>query len=342
MIAKPCISFSLPQDCQLLVVIVNYQSAHLTIDCLQSLEPEVQSISNVRVVIVENNSGDDSVEKIQQAIQLKEWNDWATVLISEYNGGYAYGNNLAIRPALEDVNSPEFILLLNPDTRIFPGALQSLLSFMSTHPEVGIGGSSFVEADGSPFSLTFRFPSVFSQLDDGLRLGFVTRLLRRWVVARQMTNIPESTDWLPGASLIVRSKVFKDIGLMDEGYFLYFEETDFCLQARRAGWSCWYIPESKVMHIAGQSTGVTARNVQPRRLPDYWFNSRRRYFLKNHGFWYTLLVDTVWIVGFAIWRVRRVIQRKPDLDPPFMLQDFIRNSVFYKGSKIPDFTEQHS
>jgi GT2 family glycosyltransferase len=142
-------------------------------------------------------------------------------------------------------------------------------------------------------------------------------------------------DWLPGASLLIRREVFETIELMDEGYFLYYEETDFCLQAARYGWECWYVPSSHVMHLAGQSTGVTTPTDQPKRLPQYWFNSRRRYFVKNHGRLYAAIADTVWFLGFVSWRGRRLIQRKPDTDPPCLLQDFVRNSaVLNRG--IPD------
>jgi hypothetical protein len=120
---------------------------------------------------------------------------------------------------------------------------------------------------------------------------------------------------------------------MDEQYFLYFEETDFCLHARRAGWSCWYVPASRVMHIAGQSTGVTNRDGPPRRRPQYLFDSRRRYFVKNHGLGYAALADVAWSVGLASWRLRRRLQRKPDPDPPSLLADSVRNSVFLRRSK---------
>ena len=131
--------------------------------------------------------------------------------------------------------------------------------------------------------------------------------------------------------MMIRREVFESIGLMDEEYFLYYEETDFCLQAKRAGWSCWYVPDSRVMHIAGQSTGVTDRNAAPKRLPQYLFDSRRRYFVKNHGFVYAVCTDLVWSLGYTAWSIRRVIQRKPDTDPPYFLADYLRNNVLFKA-----------
>ncbi|MBD2022181.1 glycosyltransferase family 2 protein [Leptolyngbya sp. FACHB-36] len=321
----------LPENCPLLVVIVNYKTASLSINCLRSLQPEIQSLLGTRVVVVDNASGDDSVQRIEAAIAAEGWQNWAAVLPSNYNGGYAYGNNLAIRPALQSSTPPPYVLLLNPDTIVRPGAIRALVNFMEQHPDVGIAGSSFEEADGSDWSTAFRFPTILSELESGLRLGIVSKLLEKWAVVRRMTNQQCQVDWLPGASMMIRRSVFEAIGLMDEGYFLYYEETDFCLQAKRAGWSCWYVPESRVMHIAGQSTGVTVRNVKPKRQPQYVFDSRRRYFVKNYGLVYAALADAAFLAGFGLWRLRRVIQRKPDLDPPKMLQDSIQNSVFLRG-----------
>ena len=136
--------------------------------------------------------------------------------------------------------------------------------------------------------------------------------------------------------MIVRREVFEKIGLMDEAYFMYCEEMDFCLQANKAGWSCWYVPQSRVVHLVGQSSGVTDTKKPPKRLPQYWFDSRRRYFLKNYGLVYTALTDVSWASGFGVWRVRRVLQGKPDGDPPKLLTDFVMNSVFFKGGKIED------
>jgi len=117
---------------------------------------------------------------------------------------------------------------------------------------------------------------------------------------------------------------------MDEEYFLYYEETDFCLQAKRAGWSCWYVPESRVMHIAGQSTGVTVRDQRPKRLPEYLFVSRRRFFVKNYGWLYATVTDMIWLLGRLLWQTRQLIQRQPNNGPPHVLADFFRNSVFFK------------
>lgn len=327
-------SAQIQQHCptDLLVVILNYRTPDLTIDCLRSLVTEVESLPGTRVVVSDNASGDGSVEKISAAINTQGWSNWVSLMPLERNGGYAFGNNAVIRPALESAAPPTYFLLLNPDTIVRPGALKALVDFMDQHPQAGIAGSRLEYPDGTPQCSAFRFHTLLSELDAGLRLGVVSNLLAQWVVAPPIPETICQTDWVAGASMIVRRELFEQVGLLDEKYFMYYEEMDFCLQAKRAGWTCWYVPSSRVIHLVGQSSGVTDTKRPPKRRPQYWFDSRRRYFVKNYGWLYAALADALWIFGFSLWRLRRVIQRKPDSDPPKFLGDFIRNSVFLKGS----------
>ena len=320
----------------LLVVIVNYRTPSLTIDCLHSLVSEVRSLPGMRVAVADNASGDSSNEQIAAAIDTFGWSEWASFVPLERNGGFAFGNNALIRPALKSTNPPPYFLLLNPDTVVRPGALKALVDFMETHPDAGIAGSRLEDPDGTPQESAFRFHNLLTELDFGWRTGLLSKLLANWAAAPSISQEICQTDWVAGASMIVRREVFEKIGLMDEAYFMYCEEMDFCLQANKAGWSCWYVPESRVVHLVGQSSGITDTKKPPKRLPQYWFDSRRRYFIKNYGLVYTALTDVSWASGFAAWRVRRVLQGKPDGDPPKMLTDFVMNSVFFKGGKIED------
>jgi GT2 family glycosyltransferase len=315
---------------QLLVVIVNYRTPSLTIDCLRSLVDEVRSLSGICVVVADNASGDESVEQIALAIATEGWDSWASLMPLQRNGGFAFGNNAVIRPALNSPNAPPYFWLLNPDTIVRPGALQALVDFMAKHPRVGIAGSRLEDLDGTPQHSAFRFHTLLSELDSGLRLGIVSKLLLSWNIAPPVPEQNCQTDWVSGASMIIRREVFEAVGLLDEEYFMYYEEMDFCLQANKCGWSCWYVPESRVVHLVGQSSGVNAPNCLPKRRPQYWFDSRQRYFLKNYGWLYTAVADAFWASGFALWRLRRGIQGKPDLDPPKFLSDFLRNTVFLK------------
>src|SRR5205085_6489480 len=117
----------------------------------------------------------------------------------------------------------------------------------------------------------------------------------------------------------------------DETYFLYFEETDLCLRTKLAGWQIWYVPDSRVMHIRGQSTGVTVLDEKPKRLPRYWFESRRRYFAKNHGLAYAAAADLAFLAGNGIGNVKRRLRGLPRT--PNLLGDLIRQSVFWPENR---------
>lgn len=320
----------LGQAARALIVIVNYRTADLVLACLRSLVGEVAAHPGCSVTVVDNASGDGSVQTLRAAIEAHGWQGWVRVIASPVNGGFAAGNNVAIRAALTQTPPPDYVWLVNPDTVVRRGALTTLLAFMAQHPRAGIAGGSLEDEDGTPWPYAFRFPSLWSELDDGLRLGVVSRWLARHRVVRRMGDEAAPVDWISGANFMVRRALFDAIGLMDEGYFLYFEETDFCRQARRAGWVCWYVPQARVLHIAGQSTGITSKTQAPRRRPAYWFESRRRYWLRNHGRARALAADLIWMLAFALWRVRRWLQRKPDHDPPHLLRDFIRHSSLFK------------
>ncbi|MDB5349039.1 MAG: glycosyl transferase family 2 [Planctomycetota bacterium] len=313
-------------DTSTLIVIVNYRTSELTLDCLRSLEAEVAPARGVRVVVTDNGSGDGSVGRLIVGILRYGWSDWASVQPLPRNGGFAYGNNAAISRALESDEPPDFVILLNPDTVARPGSIRALIEFMSAHPEIGLAGSRLEDPDGTPQRSAFRFPSILSELDGGMRLGVVSRLLAGRVIAPPVPVEPCEVDWVAGASLIVRREVFEQIGLLDEGYFMYFEEVDFCRRARLAGRPCWYVPDSRVVHLVGQSSGVTDRKAVPRRRPAYWFEARRRYFLSHLGRARTVLADLAWSAGYASYLLRRRFRSTPEAEPPHLLRDFLRHN----------------
>ena len=225
-------------------------------------------------------------------------------------------------------------MLLNPDTVVRPGAIESLREFMEQHPEVGIAGSQLVDGDANQQPSGFRFPTILSELDGGLRLGLFSRLIAGRAVVPPLSTVASRVEWVSGASLMIRRAVFDSIGLLDEGYFLYFEEVDFAQRAAKAGWQCWIEPRSQVVHYQARATGLEGPRSTERPRPTYWFESRRRYFIKHHGRAYAMAADALWAAAYLSWRARRILQRKADPDPPNLLRDFIRHSVFVKGFGI--------
>lgn len=315
-----------PPPPQLLVIILNYRTPHHALECLTASAGETAALAGLRVVVVDNASADRSVELIQEYITRQGWGAWASVLALADNHGYARGNNTAIQQALAEPTPPEYILLLNPDTQPRPGSLAALVAFMDAHPTVGVVGSRLEDPDGTPQCSAFRFPTILSEFEAGARLSLLTRLLRRWVVWQPIPAQACPTDWVAGACMMIRRQVFHDVGLLDPGYFLYYEDVDWCRRAWRAGWPCWYAPTSRVIHLVGQSTGVTAARQTPRRLPDYWFEARRRYFIKNHGQFYAILADVAALLGHAVWQGQYRLRGKTDVAPPHFGRDLWRHA----------------
>jgi GT2 family glycosyltransferase len=317
-----------------LIVTVNYKTSILVTDLIASLTPDLTSLGHTHMVIVDNASGDDSVKTINDYINDKNL-DWVTVIASENNSGYAAGNNLAVNSVLEKNVVFERVWFLNPDTKVKAGAGAELIAAMNKN-DLQIVGSRLEDADGTLQCSHFNFPGILSELSSGLRLGVFDRLLKKHLVRTDPSSSPVQTDWLAGASFMVSNKYINKIGLIDDAYFLYFEELDFCLQGQRNNMPCWYIPSSKVYHAVGAATGISDHRKKAPRRPQYWFDSRRRFFLKNYGVLKLICCDLAFITGYAIWLLRSKISNKTALtkEPPRFLRDFIKNSFLLRGFSL--------
>jgi N-acetylglucosaminyl-diphospho-decaprenol L-rhamnosyltransferase len=318
-------------DLDVAVVIVSYKCAPLTIESIRSVLHERSTPGlSVRVVVVDNASGDFA--PIKEAVELNGWSSWVTVVAAPKNGGFAYGNNLGIQHA-SAARRPHYFYLLNPDAQIRPHAIESLVRFLEARRDVGIVGSSFENLDGSDWPIAFRFPSLPYEVMQGLQFSPVTHVLRRWVVAQEMNNAPQPVDWICGASMLIRPEVIATVGGFDENYFLYFEETDFCYRAKQAGISTWYLPESRVMHIGGQATKVTDLSDGLKRLPSYWFDSRRRYFCVTYGVAQAMAIDVFAVIAHSLGLLKRIAQGRTKDVVPYFIRDLIRHSVLRRRNR---------
>ena len=310
---------------RVLTSIVNYKTPDLTI---QSYRSALAQLDEGKVIIVDNDSGDGSYDKISNAVALDRVGDRVEVIAAERNGGFGYGNNLAIRRGLAADPTYEYFYLLNSDAFPEEGAIRRLVDFLEGHPEAGIAGSYIHGVDGTPHDTAFRFPTAVGELEGTLRLGVVSRLLKDYQVSMGFPDQVTQVDWLAGCSMMIRRPVLEEVGLFDETFFLYFEETDLCMRARRQGWLTYYVPQSSVAHVGSASTGIQDLD---RRTPRYWFESRQHYFRKNYGDRYLWAANAAWLVGQSLWSVRRRIQRKPKADAPQIMQDFVRHMVKPSG-----------
>ncbi|MCP4821058.1 MAG: glycosyltransferase family 2 protein [Shimia sp.] len=301
---------------RLLTVILNWRTPEMTLRAAQAAAREMDGL-NGRIVIVDNDSGDGSFETIKAGLADAEWaqQDRVEVIQSGHNGGFGAGNNVGIRHGA--IDGFDYVYILNSDAFPDASSIQLLLAHLTQTPDVGIAGSYIHGEDGAPHLTAFRFPSVWSELEGAARLGAISKRLKNHIVPLPIPEETTRVDWLAGASMMIRREVLEDIGLFDETFFLYFEETDLCLRANRAGWPTDYVRASEVTHIGSVSTGMKTWQ----RMPQYWFDSRLHYFRKNHGSAFPATLAHV--AGSLIWKLRRLVGRKPQRDPDWFLRDLI-------------------
>lgn len=308
----------------MLVSIVNFRTPELTLRCLASLERERALVPELRAVVVDNASGDGSLQQIQEGIEQGGYADWAQVIANPENSGYGSGNNLALSAELQRDTPADFFLILNPDTEILPGGIAKQIQFMQDHPEASLTGPRTESTPGLADPTAFRFPRYLNALSDGFRLGFLDRWCAKHRTAPPPREEAHQAEWVSGGCLLMRREVLETIGLFDEDFFLYFEEVDLCHRAADAGFRTWYVPEAVIMHFAGSSTGIVSGEGGAQRMPGWWFDSRRRYLRKYHGFLYVLACDAIFFKGRAFWQLRAWIKGKQAVDPPHFLWDFFR------------------
>ena len=286
------------------VIIVNYRTPALALECLRALGAQRAALRGGRAVVVDNRSDDGSVAALAAAIESEGWSDWVELLPMPRNGGFAYGNNAGLGRARELDPAFAVAILLNPDAVVDAGCVAALCAFIEAHPDVGIAGASISSPEGRLERSAHRWPSPLGELEGAAQLGPLSRALRAHAVSSELPHEAVRCDWVSGACFAIRREVLDAVGPLDEGYFLYFEEVDFCRRARLAGWACAYVPQARVVHHEGAATGI---RMGRRRRPAYWYASRRRFFVKAYGRRGLVASDVLWALGRASLVLRRAL-----------------------------------
>lgn len=247
------------------IVIVNWNTRDLLAQCLHAIYLHPLD-GSFEVFVVDNASTDGSIamvrDRFPQAVAVENSN----------NTGFAAGNNQAIAQS-----NGRYVLLLNPDTVVLPGALQALVTFMDESPAVGAAGSMLLNPDGTLQPSCNPAPTLSREL---WRLFHLDALypLALYHMEGWSADVPRPVDTVQGASLIVRREVIDLVGALDESYFMYSEEVDWCERIRQAGWQVYWVPQSKVVHFGGQSTRQVAE-VMFLQL----YRAKLQYFRKHYG-----------------------------------------------------------
>ena len=233
-----------PRGMLLSIVVVSWNTCDLLVQCLQSVYGTLEAWTiSCEVIVVDNASMDDSVQAVRRRFP-------GVVLIENpVNVGFARANNQAI-----ERSEGQYVLLLNPDTVVQPGAIQGLLHFMDTHPQAGAVAPKLVNPDASFQASWARFPTLLSEF------FLMTGLARVFVGPYAPSPRPQPqeaarfVDWVAGAALLVRQSAVDQVGALDERYFLYSEETEWCWRLWQGGWEVWYLPDVAIVHYGGAST----------------------------------------------------------------------------------------
>lgn len=318
---------------RILTVILNYRTAEMTLRSAHAALRAMQGVEG-EIIVVDNDSGDGSFERLHAAL---DGAGRIRVIQSGRNGGYGAGNNAGIRAGLSGSARPDYIFLLNSDAFPDPDAIAVMRDFLDAHPGAGMVGSHVRGDDGVAHVSCFRFPTILSEFERAARTGPITRLLRRHVVPIDPPAVPTQVDWLAGASLMIRTAVLDQVGLFDETFFLYFEETDLCRRADAAGWTRHYLPGAGVAHIGSVSTGMK----RWKRVPRYWFDSRWHYFSKHHGSVGAVAATLAHLAGGAIWGARRLAQRREAATAPHFFRDLVKH-MLCRLANAPSAPAAHS
>jgi N-acetylglucosaminyl-diphospho-decaprenol L-rhamnosyltransferase len=284
----------------LVVSIINYRTRDLTLACVQSVLADLGDIAG-HVVVVDNRSDDGSAEAIEGWIAAQDPPVPVSLVRSATNSGFSGGHNQGIS-ALQ----AEFYLVLNSDALVRPGFFRTLLDAARAAPQAGLFAPRIEYENGTQQISCFRFPSPASELIRGAASGPVTRALARYDMPLDMPPAPDQIGWASFACILLRNRMIDAIGLMDEGYFLYFEDTEYCWRARKAGWRILHVPEARAVHFRGGSAPVKALAQERKRLPAYYYASRTRFFHQAYGWAGLIAANALWNLGRGIAQMRRL------------------------------------
>ncbi len=269
------------------IVIVNWNTRALLAQCLRSAYDTTGDL-DFEVIVVDNGSADSSVEMVRRDFPQ------AQIIANSENAGFARANNQALT-----TSQGRYLLLLNSDAALLPGTLSHMVQFMDAQPATGIVGPQVLNPDGSFQSSYMDFPNLLSEL---LLMTKLSRIVYgRYFPSHspQQSQETRSVNWMQGACIMIRRETLDEIGGLDETFFMYSEEVDWCWRARQAGWAVYYLPEAKVLHWGGQSSSKAP--VKRRSLV---YKSKLLFLDKHYGpttallFKWALLVTSILKMGF--------------------------------------------
>lgn len=302
------------------VIIINWNTCDLLVDCLDSVAIELAHFpaGQVETLVIDNASSDESVAMVQTHFP------WVQLRQNSTNLGFAAANNQGIQAA-----QGRYLYLLNADTKVLPKALTTLVNFMEAHPKAGAVGSRYLNPDGSLQPSCYPAPTLAREL---WRLFHLDRFyaLGVYPIHGWSITLPRAVDIVQGASLLLRHRVVKQVGNFDTDYFMYTEEVDLCHRIRQAGWSIFFVPISSIIHYGGQSTRQAALSMFLQL-----YRSKVLYFRKHHGAPTATLYKRILLVATII---RLLLTPLAWLQKPAQRHYYLTLATYYRqlAQTLPD------
>jgi GT2 family glycosyltransferase len=248
------------------IIIVSWNTQEILADCLASIYANPPG-GVFEVLVVDNASSDGTTEMVHQSFPQ------VRLVESSENLGFARANNLAISLA----KNPRYILLLNPDTIVYPESLHKLISFMDENPKVGAAGPRMLNPDGSLQTSCYTAPTLARECARMFHLGWILPNtcyhMEKWDLGKR-----RDVDIIQGACLILRNTALEQVGLLDDNFFIYSEDFDLCFRIQKAGWRLVWLPEAEVMHYGAQSTGQVSAEMFL-----HLYRAKMKFMRKHYG-----------------------------------------------------------
>ncbi|MFO7678895.1 MAG: glycosyltransferase family 2 protein [Chloroflexota bacterium] len=274
-------------SCDLSIIIVSWNVADLLRNCLRSID-ENRGGLDLEVIVVDSASGDDSVALVHSEFP------WVRLLACTENVGFPRGNNLGLAEA-----NGRYLLLLNPDTVILDNALAKMMTFAQENPEIGVLGCQLLNRDGTVQSSKRRFPTLLTAFFESTWLeNFAPKsVLAKYYAQDLADDETNDVDWVMGACMLAPRSVVEQVGGLDEAYFMYSEELDWCRRIKDSGWRVVYYPQAQIVHYVGQSSdqAVVARHIN-------FQQAKLRYFRKYHGRFPALVLRLFLLLNYG-WQM---------------------------------------
>ncbi len=290
------------------IVVINFRTPGLVRDCLAALGPELEA-NDARVAVVDNFSNDGSADAIADWLQTGDlWKSRIFLIRSPSNEGFSGGNNSGVA-ALDAAH----YLLLNSDALVRPGALKALVDAAMRAPDAGIIAPRLEDEDGTPQISCFRFHSPLSEFLSAAQTAPLDRLFGFANVPMPVPEKAVACDWASFACVLIKRAALDEAGPLDDGYFMYFEDADYCRTLKRHGWRVVYEPAARVAHLRGGSSPVKATMKAKKRPPAYYYAARTRYFRKSYSPFGLYAANLMWLAGRGVARARSLFGKPAPL-----------------------------